>query len=169
MFVGYSTAHAGDTYRMWDPRSRRVHITRDIRWLNKMYFDQSNNLRITYIGGISGNLEDRTLDEKSVDSADDQNNNKDNNESVEEVVSESNDNEILDNTDEGDESMNKKQRQTTTTRFGRSVRPPAKYDEFIKIGIDEDENIDKYAFIMSTEELHVMKYNDAMKSKDKEN
>jgi hypothetical protein len=36
MFVGYSTAHAGNTYRMWDPRSRRVLITRDIRWLNKI-------------------------------------------------------------------------------------------------------------------------------------
>jgi hypothetical protein len=37
MFVGYSTAHAGNTYCMWDPRSRRVHITRDIWWLNKMF------------------------------------------------------------------------------------------------------------------------------------
>jgi hypothetical protein len=36
MFVVYSTIHAGDAYRMWDPRSRRVHITRDIKWLNKM-------------------------------------------------------------------------------------------------------------------------------------
>jgi hypothetical protein len=45
------------------------------------------------------------------------------------------------------------------------VRLPAKYDEFIKIGIDEDENIDKYVFIISTEELHIMKYNKAMSQK----
>jgi hypothetical protein len=108
IFVGYSTAHAGDTYRMWDPRSRRVNFTRDIRWLNKIYFDQSNNLRITYIGGISGNLEDRNSDEKSVNSADDQNDNDDNDESVEEVVSESNYNEIIDSTEEGDESIKEK-------------------------------------------------------------
>jgi hypothetical protein len=169
MFVGYSTAHAGDTYCMWDPRSRRVHITRDIQWLNKMYFDQSNNLRITYIGGISGNLEDRNPDEKIVNSADDQNDNNDNDKSVEEVVSESNNNEVIESIEKGDKNIEKKRGQTTTTRFGRSVHPPAKYDEFIKIGIDDDENTNEYAFIMSTEELHVMKYNDAMKSIDKKN
>jgi len=38
MFVGYPENHYDDTFRMWDPRSRRVHITRDISWLNKMYF-----------------------------------------------------------------------------------------------------------------------------------
>jgi hypothetical protein len=42
MFVGYSQSHSSDTYCMWDPRSKRVHITRDIRWLNKMYFQELN-------------------------------------------------------------------------------------------------------------------------------
>jgi hypothetical protein len=42
MFAGYSQSHSSDTYRIWDPRSKRVHITRDIRWLNKMYFQELN-------------------------------------------------------------------------------------------------------------------------------
>jgi hypothetical protein len=38
MFVGYPHNHASDTFCMWDPRSRRIHITRDVIWLNKMVF-----------------------------------------------------------------------------------------------------------------------------------
>ena len=38
MFVGYSMDHAGDCYRMFNPKTNRVHITRDIKWLNRMYF-----------------------------------------------------------------------------------------------------------------------------------
>jgi hypothetical protein len=53
MFIGYSAAHADNTYCMWDPRSRRVHITRDICWLNKMFFDWNDTVCITYTEGIS--------------------------------------------------------------------------------------------------------------------
>ena len=35
-FVGYSTSHAGDTYRMYNPKTGGITVTRDIYWLNKM-------------------------------------------------------------------------------------------------------------------------------------
>jgi hypothetical protein len=38
MFVGYPDNHASDTYRMWDPTSHWVHVTRDVQWLKKNYF-----------------------------------------------------------------------------------------------------------------------------------
>ena len=38
MFVGYSLKHAGDCYRMWDPLTSRIHMSRDIKWLDRMYF-----------------------------------------------------------------------------------------------------------------------------------
>ena len=38
MFVGYAPAHSEAVYRMWDPNSNRVHVTRDVIWLNRMYF-----------------------------------------------------------------------------------------------------------------------------------
>ena len=38
MFVGYSLDHTGDCYRMWDPLTGWIHISRDIKWLDKMYF-----------------------------------------------------------------------------------------------------------------------------------
>jgi len=59
MFVGYPDDHAADTLRMWDPRSRRVHVTRDIKWLNRMYFenpnmgtDVGNSLSFTFREGL---------------------------------------------------------------------------------------------------------------------
>jgi hypothetical protein len=131
MFVGYSTTHAGNTYRMWDPRSRRVHITRDILWLNKMFFNQSDNVRITYTRGISRNLDTENLEVKSVKSDDNQNNNDNKDKSVEDLVSELFDDAINDNAGKGGRNMDKSGEQITTTRFGRSVRPPAKYDEHL--------------------------------------
>jgi hypothetical protein len=44
MFVGYSRNHAGDTLHMWDPETKRVHLSRDIVWLNKMYFNNTTNI-----------------------------------------------------------------------------------------------------------------------------
>lgn len=38
MFVGYTLEHAGDCYRICDPKTGRIRISRDISWLNKMYF-----------------------------------------------------------------------------------------------------------------------------------
>ena len=42
MFVGYPQNHAGDCYEMWDKNTRQLHTTRNIIWLNQMYFDEPN-------------------------------------------------------------------------------------------------------------------------------
>jgi hypothetical protein len=38
MFVGYAENHKGDVYRMWNPRTRKIHITRDVIFLKRMLF-----------------------------------------------------------------------------------------------------------------------------------
>jgi hypothetical protein len=41
MFVGYSLDHTADYYEMWcDPATSRVHQTRDVIWLNRMYYNR---------------------------------------------------------------------------------------------------------------------------------
>jgi hypothetical protein len=40
MFVGYAIDHTGDTYRMWDPTMSRVHETRDVIWMKRMFYGQ---------------------------------------------------------------------------------------------------------------------------------
>jgi hypothetical protein len=36
MMVGYAEQHEPEVYRMWKPLTQKVHITRDIIWLNQM-------------------------------------------------------------------------------------------------------------------------------------
>jgi hypothetical protein len=40
MFVGYALDHAGDVYRMWDPNTSRVHTTCDVIWLCRMFYQK---------------------------------------------------------------------------------------------------------------------------------
>ena len=35
LFVGYSTQHAGDVYRLLDPKTSRVIHSRDVKWIGK--------------------------------------------------------------------------------------------------------------------------------------
>ena len=39
MFIGYALDHEGDCYRMWNPKTNRVHETRDVVWLKRMYYE----------------------------------------------------------------------------------------------------------------------------------
>ena len=38
-FVGYTREHAGDAYHMYDPNTKRIKISRDVRWMGKFYND----------------------------------------------------------------------------------------------------------------------------------
>ena len=35
LFVGYSTQHAGDVYRLLNPKTSRVIDSRDVKWISK--------------------------------------------------------------------------------------------------------------------------------------
>jgi hypothetical protein len=38
MFVGYAENHKGGVYRIWNPKTRKIHITRDVIFLKRMLF-----------------------------------------------------------------------------------------------------------------------------------
>jgi len=42
VFVGYADEHAGNCYRMYNPMTSRVSVTRDIIWSGRMYFMNEN-------------------------------------------------------------------------------------------------------------------------------
>jgi len=42
VFVGYAVGHAGNCYRMYNPVTSRVSVTRDVIWLGRMYFTTEN-------------------------------------------------------------------------------------------------------------------------------
>ena len=77
MFVGYPESHSSDTYRMWDPRSQRVHITRDITWLNRMFFkkvqvDAELNAQVEWMPKYNPNQPSDSNSHKEVISDDDE-------------------------------------------------------------------------------------------------
>ncbi|CAJ1938811.1 unnamed protein product [Cylindrotheca closterium] len=52
MFVGYADNSSGDTYKFYDPKTKRISSSRDVSWLNKSYGDwkgikKTNTLRLT--------------------------------------------------------------------------------------------------------------------------
>ena len=57
IFVGYSNNHTGDVYRFYDVESKRIKISRDVRWTGKFYansdyvsipnYDQNAMIRAT--------------------------------------------------------------------------------------------------------------------------
>ncbi len=42
VFVGYADEHAGNCYRMYNPVTSQVNVTRDVIWLGRMYFTTEN-------------------------------------------------------------------------------------------------------------------------------
>ena len=45
--VRYATEHAGDVYQMYNPSTKRIEISHDVRWMGKFYNDEykENNPR----------------------------------------------------------------------------------------------------------------------------
>ena len=44
MYVGASMQHSGDTFRMFDPETKRIHMTRDVKMLQKMFYRQDGTI-----------------------------------------------------------------------------------------------------------------------------
>ena len=42
IFVGYSKMHSGNCYRIYDSDTKRVHTTRDVKWLMRWFYDNDN-------------------------------------------------------------------------------------------------------------------------------
>ena len=49
MFLGYAADHPEDTYRMLNLETKKVIITRDVKWLNKMHNKISKKKRIVTV------------------------------------------------------------------------------------------------------------------------
>ena len=47
MFVGYSMEHKGGVYMMYNPKTHRLIVTRDIIWMCKMYYKAPQDIELT--------------------------------------------------------------------------------------------------------------------------
>jgi hypothetical protein len=59
IFVGYAVGHSGNTYHMWDPSTRQVHVSCDVIWLHQMYY-------VSHDGGADKNPALRAEEGKTV-------------------------------------------------------------------------------------------------------
>ena len=166
VFIGYALGHSGDTYRMWDPKTGGVHVTRDVIWLRRMYYapSETQNNYVT----IPATLEAeegvaQNAHESSSESTDE--------EDEEESSSSS--------SDDGNSNNN-----NNNTRSGRTVRAPRRLIEEIgaatlaQMTEPEQRYYERLAELgcvgaglgggfENTNELHVMKYKEAMKTGDR--
>ena len=66
-FVGYSTQHAGDVYRLLNPKTRRVIHSRDVKWIGKMWAEFYKIKMIDRASGYVDPDEDFQLEEEEED------------------------------------------------------------------------------------------------------
>ena len=117
MFVGYADGHAGNGYRMYNPVTSRVCESRDIIWMGRMYFT-TENCKKTMVQPVIAVPITNDVSEENM--------------KVTEVMKVT-----LPNYDSGEgatvdamthESANKEGWVTVTTKRGRQVTPPGRYD-----------------------------------------
>ena len=172
MFVGYAENHAGDVYEMLNWDTQRVLITRDVRWLNRMYFQPGDSIDVP-------NNPDQDVEYVDVDEDEDDDS------TCPDLLPPSELDDPSDSEDEADEVNNDREEttRTTHTRSGRPVRAPtrlitemtaATLSEFNKAVAElyNNEIVCVGAGIgggfVDTTELHVLNYDQAMRGPDKE-
>jgi len=183
MMVGYDLQHTGNTYHMWDPQTNRIHTSRDIIWLKRMFFPKIVQPEVSVGANETGEGLDVTVESsgEGVESEDDSSdNNNDGNMEAEKEQGEPENEPEAPTVD-----------QPVTTKVGRTIRPPIRFCEDIgaiavsyEIGLTDAEKeyyqamerIGEVAFVgagigggfENTAKLKVMKFKEAMKSKDAE-
>lgn len=219
MFVGYALNHAGDCYRMWDPATRRVHETRDVIWLNRMYYaknpttEEDNNFPLVdFIDTVADPDVSPLSDDKDVESPE-AGEGMDNASTSSSTASNSNESEMnesetLENAEtEATGNPTDTASQELRTQSGRVITKPARFREMeamtgqvafdevmalatnYQMKLSQAEQIyyetmkdcpDNEHYELScvgagigggfdkTQELHVMKYDEAMTTPDKE-
>ena len=63
LFVGYSTQHAGDVYRLLNPKTSRVIHSRDVKWIGKTWAEFYKIKMIDTASGYVDPDEDSQLEE----------------------------------------------------------------------------------------------------------
>ena len=66
MFVGYALQHAGDCYRMYNPKTKKIMISRDIKWMNEMFYNIQNDTQKTKVTDTSHDIDSLNDDDLSI-------------------------------------------------------------------------------------------------------
>ena len=72
LFVGYSTQHAGDVYRLMNPKTTQVIHSRDVKWIGKTWTEFYKIKMVYRSSGYVDPDEDFQLEEEDQDIAEDE-------------------------------------------------------------------------------------------------
>jgi hypothetical protein len=173
--LGYADDHAGDVYRMWDPDTDGVHETRDVTWLKRMYFTSQRPTAQELI--VSVGAGENTSNRQQVHAP------------TSLPVIEEEDQVVVDDNDEDDEEVQAlepavAETAVATTRAGRTTRAPVWMKDYTMAAMKLTDQETAYLNLtkgfemglmgagvgggfINTQELHVLKYDQAMKGPDK--
>ena len=184
MFIGYAKDHVGDVYQMWDPNTNGIHKTQDIIWLRRMYFEKPKQIH-EVIAPVKVNENDPYGDKEAGDNFD--------NFGIREGESEEETDEIADTKQTGEEEEEVEplddiqEDAGIITRSGRAISKPTRLIEEmgvcsyeISLSAVEQEyynimwKMNEMALVgastgsgfVDMNELHVMKFKEAMAGKD---
>jgi hypothetical protein len=173
MFVGYADDHSSDCYEMLNWETKRIMQTRDVRWLNKMYFqpNEAQEASDQETGSEASESEEES------DEPDDLKAPKGPDEGIDDQLASHSE-----NSDGRPESLSSDARALPDSKSGRSRRLPewAKGYQFTHLdasqGYLSQDEIEEIMAVgagigggfQSTAELKPMKFQEAMKTKDKE-
>ena len=68
MFIGYVLNHGGDVYRMWNPTTGRLHHTRNVIRLKRMYFKPQDDVNKDEVEQKHSTGTETAASEESLDS-----------------------------------------------------------------------------------------------------
>jgi len=184
MFIGYATDHDGDCYRMWNPKTNRVHETRDVVWLRRMFYEKVEGAQLP--SPPLEPMEVITENDNEIDVVNDEpDDNNEEPEQPEEVEQIDDDEDELEIDIEETEPM---QTRSATQQARSFTRSGIQYSEELGTTvIFDDEEIEELNLLSElrniefgcvgaglgggftdTHELHVMNYDEAMNTPDKD-
>jgi Reverse transcriptase (RNA-dependent DNA polymerase) len=185
MMVGYSQEHPSGTYRMFDPLTKGIHITRDVTWLRRTFFHPTSVLEVGE--GIQAPTSSVTIEPLDDDAE------------ANTETADADDDANVEAADDDDDEVEPTDN-VTTTRSGRTINLPSYLRENYEVGnAAQDYKIEltaaeeryyeamEFGFsclehngveeamvgagigggFTNTNELHTMKYDTAMSSPDK--
>jgi hypothetical protein len=133
MFVGYAADHSADCYRMWDPLTSRLHVSRDVVWLRRMFFTKKvlgDDELVVVIPQVSDPGETCVTTGEGFDESDTDE------ESVEDIDGDEEQSELEEHQD--NEGIRREHK--TTTRSGRKIYSPQATNCF---GSRSDNNLER--------------------------
>jgi hypothetical protein len=152
---------------MWDPDTKQVHLSRDIVWLNKMFFEKSPDWIAYDINEHPDPLNNDDVENEEIEIVFEEEPDDDHEEQSHEEI------ESMEDIEDVSKELN------VTTKSGPQVKIPARFREELNNFFYEDsakcsKNNDEMLLIgagiregiLHTGELHVLKYKDAMASGD---